>query len=49
MGVRSVKKGDIRCDYCDKQLAIIEASSKVFVTLEEEMRFTKIKCLECSE
>lgn len=49
MAIRSIKKGDINCDACSKQLATIRASAQVFQVHADEARFTEIRCMDCSE
>jgi len=43
-----IKEGKVQCDRCKKLLAKIICSHETFAVLEEELRYTQIRCLDCT-
>jgi phage FluMu protein Com len=47
MAIRTMKKGEIKCDKCGKLIAQIRTSEVLFDYLEGEERFTEIQYVNC--
>lgn len=49
MAIRCMVKGEIKCDACQEVLAEIKTSKDCLDILEQEQKYTEIRCQKCRE